>query len=187
MSAITPLTQPQAQTQTQPQAQTQTQPQAQPVKENPLENLSAMPKIPQVFSSIKPLQEVIETQQQEVALVEPQQFQQQPPQTLTEGLIANQIGISQVAPQVAYAIAPQAPPAQVLVSPTAVTPVIMVDTTQQAMTAEGLAQQQPQLSQQTIRVKRPQVRFQEPAQQGGGEDEGNSRGYSQQIQIMKLG
>jgi DNA-directed RNA polymerase II subunit RPB2 len=180
MSAITPQTQPQPQ-QTQPQAQTH------PVKENPLENLSGMPKIPQVFSSIKPLQEVIETQQQEVALVEPQQFQQQPPQTLTEGLIANQIGISQVAPQIAYAIPTQAPPAQVLVSPTAVTPVIMVDTTQQAMTAEGLAQQQPQLSQQTIRVKRPQVRFQEPAQQGGGEDEGNSRGYSQQIQIMKLG
>jgi hypothetical protein len=184
MSAITP--QPQTQPQTQVQVQQQLQPQPQPLKEDPLENLSGMPKIPQVFATIKPLQEVIETQQQEVALVEPQQFQQQP-QTLTEGLIANQIGIAQVTPQVAYAIAPQAPPAQVLVSPTAVTPVIMVDTTQQAMTAEGLAQQQPQLSQQTFRVKRPQVRFQEPAQQGGGEDEGNSRGYTQQIQIMKLG
>ena len=184
ISAITPqaLTQTQAQPQTQPQAQQQPQ----PVKEDPLENLSGMPKIPQVFTTIKPLQDVLGTEQQEVALVEPQQFQQQPP-TLTQGLIANQIGVSQVAPQVAYAIAPQAPPAQVLVSPTAVTPVIMVDTTQQAMTAEGLAQQQPQLSQQTIRVKRPQVRFQEPAQQGGGEDEGNSRGYTQQIQIMKLG
>ena len=184
ISAITPqaLTQTQAQPQTQPQAQQQTQ----PVKEDPLENLSGMPKIPQVFTTIKPLQDVLGTEQQEVALVEPQQFQQQPP-TLTQGLIANQIGVSQVAPQVAYAIAPQAPPAQVLVSPTAVTPVIMVDTTQQAMTAEGLAQQQPQLSQQTFRVKRPQVRFQEPAQQGGGEDEGNSRGYTQQIQIMKLG
>jgi DNA-directed RNA polymerase II subunit RPB2 len=172
-------------------ATAQTQAVATPVvviKENPLENMSALPKIPQVFASIRPLQEVVETQpqQQEVALVEPQQFQQQPP-TLTQGLIANQIGIAPSGQQVAYAIPTQAPPAQMLISPTAVTPVIMVDTTQPAMTAEGLSQQQPQLSQQTFRVKRPQVRFQEPAQQGGGESEGNSRGYTQQIQIMKLG
>jgi hypothetical protein len=111
---------------------------------------------------------------QEVKLVIPQQFAQ--PQTqpsLTQELIASTIG---------QPPATQAPPAQVLMSPSAVTPVIMVDTTAPAMIQEGLPTMMPQQQQaprQTVKLKRP-------ATQQGGEDEQAPRSYGQPVQFLRL-
>ena len=158
------------------------------------ENVSGLPHIPSVLESIKPLEEILMDQgnqpeqpqaqpqaqpqqqgtvMQEVKLVVPQQFVQ--PQTqpsLTQELIASTIG---------QPPATQAPPAQVLMSPSAVTPVIMVDTTAPAMIQEGLPTMMPQLQapRQTVKLKRPST-------QQGGEDEQAPRTYGQPVQFLRL-
>ena len=164
------------------------------------ENVSGLPHIPSVLESIKPLEEILMDQgnqpeaqpqaqqqqqpqaqpqqgtvMQEVKLVIPQQFAQ--PQTqpsLTQELIASTIG---------QPPATQAPPAQVLMSPSAVTPVIMVDTTAPAMIQEGLPTMMPQLQgqapRQTVKLKRPST-------QQGGEDEQAPRSYGQPVQFLRL-
>jgi len=176
-------------------------------QESITENLSGLPHIPSVLESIKPLEEILMDQgnlpeqpqqpqpqqpqpqpqqpqpqpqqpqgtvMQEVKLVIPQQFAQ--PQTqpsLTQELIASTIG---------QPPATQAPPAQVLMSPSAVTPVIMVDTTAPAMIQEGLPTMMPQQQQaprQTVKLKRP-------ATQQGGEDEQAPRSYGQPVQFLRL-
>jgi DNA-directed RNA polymerase II subunit RPB2 len=144
-----------------------------PLALGPLEDVSALPTIPENLKNIRPLQELLtinetdESQeqqpqqlQQEVSLEMPPQMLEQPQQpSLTDDLIASRIG---TAPPPVQGEIPQLPPAaSIITSPTSVNPVIMVDTTPGAMSAEGLrsqAQQQQQPQQlRTVRVKRPQV------------------------------
>jgi hypothetical protein len=73
------------------------------------------------------------------------------------------------------------PAAQIIASPTAVAPVIMVDTTPVAMSAEGLQAQQPP---KTIRIKRPVIGG------NGSQDEeqenATPKHYSQAVSFIKL-
>jgi hypothetical protein len=173
-------------------AAAQQQPQQQ-AQESPLENMSALPQIPETLKNVKSLEQFVA--EQEVALEVPPQLQGQGQQqgqsqqtvqpsgqtiTLTEQVAAAPIGTAPAPVQGEIPAPP--PPAQVLSSPTAVAPVIMVDTTPTAMTAEGLAATvTPQ--QRVVRIKRPK-----PVGGGeeGGEEDNTPRSYSQPVSFVKL-
>lgn len=159
------------------------------------EDVSGLPHIPSIMESIKPLQEILTAEvpaQQEVQLVEPTQFttvvtpiipaaqisSEQGQPTMTQQLAAAPIGN---APQL------QAPPAQLLASPTAVAPVILVDTTPTAMIQEGL----PTMTVPgTATVQRQKLKLKRPVQQGGEEEEEDGQSvpkhYNQTVQFLRL-
>ena len=199
MSAVTGQQPQQQQTPIQSQQQPQ---QTQPYK--PVDDLSALPQIPEDLRNIAPLSSILvgdtddaqqqqqQTQQQQPiqyqevklmmpsTLAQPQQSQQ--PQTLTEQLASAPIG-SAPAPVQGQVPAPP-PPAQILTTSTSVNPTIFVDTTPASLIAEGLPQGPQILPQKpkTYKIKRPQ-------QQGGEDEDENSNSktqYSQNVSFVKL-
>jgi hypothetical protein len=200
-SVVTAITGEQQQSQPQQQQQ-QSQPQQK--DESPLENMGTMPQIPDTLKNVKSLEQFV-AEQQEVALEMPQQLiEATTPQGLPQGLPqgSQQQGSPQGLPQGSQQIRftePQQqgpppvqgerpappPPAQVVASPTSVAPVIMVDTTPSAMTAEGITQQQPQPQQQRI------IRIKRPNPIGGSEGDEDKQeqihtNYSQNVSFVKL-